>query len=132
MRTPGVDRAYSVVLRHGFTDDVLKPGMARDVVARIELSISKGSRDDGNGDLDELRRAHEAQVVYVLGKEAMRIKKNGHNAPALIRNILLWMFLWLREKSRTKLADVDKVVEVGFKEVPGVPRLRCPTPLQWK
>lgn len=60
----------------------------------------------------------------------MRIKKNGHKAPALIRNILLWMFLWLREKSRTKLADldidVDKVVEVGFKGV------RCPTPVQWK
>lgn len=70
---PGVDRAHSAVVRHGHTDDFLKPGMARDVVARIELSISKGSRDDGNGELDELRRAHEAQVVYVLGCGSRRM-----------------------------------------------------------
>lgn len=118
VRTPGVDRAYSVVLRHGYADDVLKPGMARDLVAQIELSVSKSVRGVTTDELEELRRAHEAQVVYVLGKETMRIKSQGHKPAALIKRALLQTFLWIRENSRTKLADldmdVDKMVEVGF------------------
>lgn len=141
MRTPGVDDAYSVVLRHGYADDVLKPGMARDLVGQIQLSVEKsivrGHRnEDGNGtasgdaaaaavaeELKVLQDAHAAQVVYVLGKETMRIKGSGSRAGyykpgALCRRALLWAFLWVRENSRAKLADldidVDKMVEVGF------------------
>lgn len=129
MRMPGVDHAYSVVLRHGYTDDVLKPGMARDLVGQIQLSVEKSIvRAKGNGgdaavagELKTLQQAHEAQVVYVLGKETMRIK-GGSGSPykpsALCRRALLWAFLWVRENSRAKLADldvdVDKMVEVGF------------------
>jgi KUP system potassium uptake protein len=125
---------YSVVLRHGYADDVLRPGLARDLVAQIELAV--GGRAD-NGylavELDTLRRAVEAQTVYVLGKEAMRIKGRGVGSDGgekkrvrgvggwlrtAVRRVLLGTFLWIRENSRAKLADLDidadKLVEVGF------------------
>lgn len=129
MRTPGVGHAYSVVLRHGYTDDVLKPGMARDLVGQIQLSVEKSIvRGIGNGgddaavvaELKTLQKAHEAQVVYVLGKETMRIKTSSSpfKPGTMYRRVMLWAFLWVRENSRAKLADldmdVDKMVEVGF------------------
>jgi len=68
--------------------------------------------------LAELRQAYDSQVVYIVGKEQMRIKP-GTN---FVRNALLELFLWIRENSRTKVQAlniaVDKLVEVGFvKEV---------------
>ncbi|KAH8909965.1 potassium transporter [Coniochaeta sp. PMI_546] len=125
---------YSVVLRHGYADDVLRPGLARDLVAQIELAVSGRA---GNGhlaaELETLRRAVEAQTVYVLGKEAMRIKRRdgggdgegvkgvrgaGGWVRTAVRRVLLGTFLWIRDNSRAKLADldidVDKLVEVGF------------------
>ncbi|PSR74851.1 potassium transporter-domain-containing protein [Coniella lustricola] len=132
---------YSVVLRHGYADDVLKPGMARELVAQIELAISRNATRQNNNDninnnrngvsrdgseLKALHAALEAQVVYVLGKETMRVKHQtgsvslrGRWSPwTVVRRTLLWAFLWIRENSRTKLADldidVDKMVEVGF------------------
>jgi len=59
--------------------------------------------------------------VYILGKEAMRVKKSTGgkwNPFSVMRRILLYTFLWIRENSRAKLADLDidmdKIVEVGF------------------
>ncbi|KAB5570738.1 potassium transporter-domain-containing protein [Coniochaeta sp. 2T2.1] len=139
---PLLPDAYSVVLRHGYADDVLRPGLARDLVAQIELAVSRGGGQNGHlaGELVTLRRAVEAQIVYVLGKEAMRIRrrggggdgeeegKQGHGVKGIrdvggwvrnaTRRVLLGTFLWIRENSRAKLADldidVDKLVEVGF------------------
>ena len=133
---PLLPDAYSVVLRHGYMDDVLRPGLARDLVAQIELAVS-GRGENGHlaGELETLRRAVEAQIVYVLGKEAMRIKRRGGGGSTdgekikgvkdvggwvrnATRSVLLGTFLWIRENSRAKLADldidVDKLVEVGF------------------
>ncbi|KEF63235.1 potassium uptake protein [Exophiala aquamarina CBS 119918] len=68
--------------------------------------------------LAELRQAYDSQVVYIVGKEQMRIKAGTNIA----RRALLELFLWIRENSRTKVQAlniaVDKLVEVGFvKEV---------------
>lgn len=110
---------YSVVMRHGYTDDVIRPGMARELVAQIELAVSQRSEADAV-ELAALREAHESQVVYVLGKETMRVKREGArwNVARITRRLLLEAFLWIRENTRAKLADldidVDKMVEVGF------------------
>ena len=110
---------YAVVMRHGYTDDVLRPGMARELVAQIELAVSQRSGADAT-ELAVLREAHESQVVYVLGKETMRVKREGSrwNVAKAVRRLLLEAFLWIRENTRAKLADldidVDKMVEVGF------------------
>jgi KUP system potassium uptake protein len=52
--------------------------------------------------------------MYVIGKEEMKIRHRTN----IFRRVLLMMFLWLRENSRTKMADVNiptnNLVKIGF------------------
>ncbi len=61
-----------------------------------------------------LQHAYNDQVVYVVGKEQMRIS----NETGFVRRVLLSAFLWIRENTRSKVqalnVDVDQLVEVGF------------------
>lgn len=65
--------------------------------------------------LAALDKAFATQVVYVVGKEELRLLayKNG-----TMKRLMLSIFLWLRENTRTKVAKmnipVEKLVEVGF------------------
>ncbi|KAI1166354.1 potassium transporter [Nemania serpens] len=106
---------YHVTLRHGYTDDIIKPGLGRELIGQVEMSISSRP-GDFTAELEALHAAYDAQTVYVLGKETMRIKKRGRLG--FFRRIILEVFLFLRENSRTKLADLDidadKLIEVGF------------------
>ncbi|WKT53986.1 Potassium transporter [Fusarium oxysporum f. sp. vasinfectum] len=119
-RVSEIDSCYAVTLRHGYKDNVLYPGLARDVVEQIALSIARGRHNDvTTAELDMLRSSRNSPTVYILGKETMKIGRSSVLSPkTYIRSWLLWLFLWLRENSRTKLADLDidadKVVEVGF------------------
>jgi KUP system potassium uptake protein len=66
----------------------------------------------------ELQAAYNHKVLYIIGKEEMRIK----SATPIMRKILLKAFLWMRDNTRTKIAALgvptDRVIEVGFvKEV---------------
>ena len=70
-------------------------------------------------ELYALERAKAAQVVYVLGKQVMRARREeGNVVKRAFRALILGIFLWIRENSRHKLAevniDVDNLVEVGF------------------
>lgn len=116
----GLIDCYNVTLRHGYMDDVLHPGLARELVGQIELTISRGRRPDA-AELETLRAAYGSQMVYILGKEAMKVKKGSSmtsRVTGFFRNFVLYIFLWMRENSRTKLADLnidaDKLIEVGF------------------
>ena len=64
--------------------------------------------------LTKLEEAYNHQVLYIIGKEQMRIKANS----SYWRMGLLSIFLWVRENTRGKIASlkvpVDRVVEVGF------------------
>lgn len=64
--------------------------------------------------LTALERAFNHEVLYIMGKEQMKVKSNTN----LIRKILLRAFLFIRENTRTKIAsldvDRDRVIEVGF------------------
>ncbi len=69
-------------------------------------------------DVAKLQAAYDHKVLYIIGKEEMRIK----TGTKIWRNVLLRMFLWLRDNTRTKIAALgvptDKIIEVGFvKEV---------------
>ena len=120
-RVSAISSCYAVTLRHGYNDNLLYPGVASDVVAQIELAIMGGRQDEAtNAELEILRSSRTSSMVYVLAKETIKIcRKKGSLSPkAYLRSWLLWIFLWTRENSRTKLADLDidadKVVEVGY------------------
>jgi KUP system potassium uptake protein len=79
-----------------------------------------GTGDDAAiaAELAKLDHAFSSQILYIIGKEQMKVKPGTR----LWRRILLNTFLWLRENTRTKIANlpvsIDRVVEVGFvKEV---------------
>lgn len=65
-------------------------------------------------DLAKLQSAYDKQVLYIIGKEQMRVRKG----TKLWRRVLLNAFLWLRDNTRTKVANLrvqtDRVVEMGF------------------
>ncbi|KIW77249.1 potassium uptake protein [Fonsecaea pedrosoi CBS 271.37] len=64
--------------------------------------------------LSELQQAFTKQVVYIVGKEQLRVKPHTN----IVKRALLEAFLWVRENTRTKVQalniPVDKLVEVGF------------------
>ncbi|KAL8849107.1 MAG: hypothetical protein Q9221_005876 [Calogaya cf. arnoldii] len=66
--------------------------------------------------------AYEDQVVYIVGKEQMRIREAmGCKPQGWCRRIGLAAFLWIRTNTGSKIAnlnvDVDKLVEIGFVKV---------------
>lgn len=111
----------------------IAPGNEKDVDARFgkrdvssSPSTSKGSLDAADDPtletanrLASLASAYRAQVLYIVGKEQMRIPAATTSIP---RRIALSAFLWLRDNTRSKMAAMniptDRLVEVGFvKEV---------------
>ncbi|PQE18635.1 potassium transporter protein [Rutstroemia sp. NJR-2017a BVV2] len=125
-RVPGLPSCYRVTVRHGYTDDVVTPSMGTTIIEQLILFItgdynpvtgqtsSAEHTEEVRRELEELDRARERGCVYVLGKEQMKIRE-GTN---FFRRAILWLFLFLRENSRGKMADVNlevnEMVEVGF------------------
>ena len=74
-----------------------------------------GSTDTTEIDIElaKLEEAYAHQVLYIIGKEEMHVKKTG-----ILRKVLLEIFLWIRSNTRTKIANLrvptDRVIEVGF------------------
>lgn len=69
-------------------------------------------------DLAELQKAYDHRVLYIIGKEEMKVKPE----TSIWRFVLLRIFLFLREYSRNKMSNLkvptDRLVEIGFiKEV---------------
>lgn len=62
----------------------------------------------------ELDRAFATREIFIIGKEQMKIKKEN----PIVRKVLLNIFLWIRDNTRTKIASLnvprEKVIEVGF------------------
>ncbi|OAG38929.1 potassium uptake protein [Fonsecaea monophora] len=124
-------REYVDIISAGDADLIIEGAKERDpVISYAEIASSTpGSGRPSLENLElthrlsELQRAYESQVVYIVGKEQMRVKKEGKLSPKYImRRGILEIFLWLRENTRTKVqalnVPVEKVVEVGFvKEV---------------
>ncbi|OCK75333.1 potassium transporter [Lepidopterella palustris CBS 459.81] len=61
-----------------------------------------------------LQLAFDHEVLYIIGKEQMRVKAGTR----ILRRALLKAFLFLRENTRTKIANLnvqrDRVIEIGF------------------
>jgi KUP system potassium uptake protein len=67
--------------------------------------------------LSSLQRAFDSQVIYIVGKEQLRLRPKMNFA----RRIVLTAFLWVRDNTRSKVQALDvaveKLVEVGFVKV---------------
>ena len=70
--------------------------------------------------LQILEGAYDDQVVYIVGKEQMRVRHD-RQVKGWARRIVLGAFLWLRGNTGSKVSnmniDVEKLVEVGFVKV---------------
>lgn len=71
--------------------------------------------ETAKAELGRLDRAFASKVMYIVGKEQMHIKAHSTSLP---RRVLLTTFLWIRDNTRAKIANLrlamDRVVEVGF------------------
>lgn len=65
-------------------------------------------------ELARLDRAYAAKIMYVVGKGQMKIRSD----TPLFRKALLAVFLWIRDNTRAKIANLrlamERIVEVGF------------------
>ncbi|RGP75252.1 potassium uptake [Fusarium sporotrichioides] len=123
--TTKIPSCYRIVLRHGYMDDILTPNLAPIIVNELMTFITRGPfpLDENDmppefrGELEALRAAEEAQTVYLMGKQTMRVQEaEKMGFTKFFRRIALEAFLWVRENSRTKLANLninpDNLVEI--------------------
>lgn len=65
-------------------------------------------------ELAKLESAYAHKVLYIMGKEQLKVMEGTNYA----RRVVLWIFLWIRDNTRNKMANLrvptDKVIEVGF------------------
>jgi KUP system potassium uptake protein len=65
--------------------------------------------------VEALDKAFATQVVYIVGKEQLRLIRERNN---WFKRMILGTFLWMRENTRAKIAKMDvpveRLVEVGF------------------
>ncbi len=124
-----IPSCYRLTVRHGYTDAVVNPDLGGMVMEQLVLFITRGNHstlEDNSSasskqhspvvqaELNVIERAQAAQVIYIMGKEQMKVKPGSNFA----RRWLLELFLWIRENSRTKMASqnipTESLVEVGF------------------
>ena len=136
-----IPNCYRLVVRHGYMDEVITPNLAtlvfekvrdhimsraldreREKAASVLASGVEGSERDNvlsrssttSSRLEALERAYNHKVLYITGKEQMKISLG----TKILRRSLLHMFLFIRENTRAKIASLnismDKVIEVGF------------------
>ncbi|WWC64924.1 potassium uptake protein [Kwoniella dejecticola CBS 10117] len=79
---------------------------------------SSGQRVSGTtvipSDVSLLDRAFAHKVLFITGKEQMKIRAKSN----WVRSCLLWAFLWIRDNTRNRIANLrlpaDGIIEVGF------------------
>jgi len=119
---------FQVHVRHGFNEHVVTQNLGQLIGARLRDFItghggmpnnSPDHRDETTRQrLEAIAKAYEAGVVYIIGKEQLKPKSE----TSLVRRLALGAFIWLRQLSRSKVAEMDfrlnDVFEVGiFREV---------------
>jgi KUP system potassium uptake protein len=90
---------------------------SREEKSSIEEKSSREEKSSANSsaaELAKLEQAYSHRVLYIIGKEQMKIKPSSN----IFRKVLLHAFLWIRDNTRTKIANLrvptDRVIEVGF------------------
>ena len=103
--------------------DISDPNMNESQPTTAEKTSSSGVRtgtesndrdSDSQDHVERLEAAFAHKVLYIIGKEQMKIKEK----TGIFRRVILSVFLWIRENTCNKMANlrvpIDKVVEIGF------------------
>ncbi|KAJ5629716.1 potassium transporter [Penicillium herquei] len=110
-----IPNCYRLIVRHGYTDEIVTPdlGMLVHDILRAFLKLHDRSSEEDRG-IAALTRASESQVIYIVGKEQLKVTANRN----YFRRAVLWIFLLFRASSRNKVqnlnVETERVVEVGF------------------
>ena len=113
-----IPNCYRLMVRHRYTDEIITPDLAILVLDLIRAYVDENSRfdpiKDESDEMGAVLRAWKSQIIYIVGKEQLKIAAGSN----IFRRMVLWAFLWMRESSRTKIQQMkvesDRLVEVGF------------------
>lgn len=103
-------------MRYGYTDEIITPDLGQLIVDAIRTYLlSKDQEsDEVRSSLETLERAYKDQVIYIVGKEQLLVKKGAN----IIRWAVLSAFIWIRGITSSKVerlnVQIERLVEVGF------------------
>ncbi|KAK9243438.1 potassium transporter [Lipomyces tetrasporus] len=135
IRRTKIPNTFRIMVRHGYNDRIISKDLATLLFNRLRTFIIQEHAakprlmsDDGGrtvvpssnadavvaGEIQALTTAFDDQVVFIVGKEQLKISA----AANYFKKWLLIVFLWIRENTRNKIAEldipVDELVEIGF------------------
>jgi KUP system potassium uptake protein len=111
-----IPNCFRLTVRYGYTDEVITPDLGKLIADAIRtfLLAEDQAKEETRLSLNALERAYEDQVIYIVGKDQLRIRK-GKN---LFRWSVLSLFLWIRGITASKVqrlnVQADRLVEIGF------------------
>jgi KUP system potassium uptake protein len=110
-----IPNCYRLMVRHGYTDEIITPDLGILVLGLVRRFLKcSDTVNDEDTEVAALNCASNSQVIYIVGKEQLNITKERN----YFRRIVLWVFLLIRDSSRTKIqnlnVEMERLVEVGF------------------
>lgn len=141
-RFTAIPGCYRLVIRHGYMDEIITPDLGALIYDKVRKFVTKSAAkpvavneqeskatlasnwnaedplelmdDRPAAELARLDRAYGQKVLYIVGKGQMRVRPGA----SIVRRILLVTFLWIRENTRGKVANLrltmERIIEVGF------------------
>lgn len=123
---------FRLTIRYGYMEEILTRNLGALVFEHIrrfliEEGVSRSIQTEGEmvnlprltdytvmANLGTLLHSFDQQVIYVVGKEQMRVKKG----TSLITKLAVLIFLFMKSNTETTIQrlqiEIDKVVEIGF------------------
>lgn len=122
-----IPHAYRIVIRHGYSEHVITTDLDGLLYAKLHHFLTTNpSKTASTADshvaskieLSHLKCAYDSQVIYIVGKEQLKIKPPTVFWKGILRQTALRFFVWIKGLTRAKVAEMDipvgQLVEVGF------------------
>ncbi|KAK9342634.1 putative potassium transporter 5 [Lipomyces starkeyi] len=137
IRRTKIPNTFRIIVRHGYNDRIISKDLAtllfnrlrtfiiQEHAAKPGLMLQDGDRtiappavDNVDavvaGEIQALTKAFGEQVVFIVGKEQLKISA----AANYFKKFVLSVFLWIRENTRNKISEldipVDELVQIGY------------------
>jgi KUP system potassium uptake protein len=123
-----------MIVRHGYNERIVSMDLANLIYGQLRHFITFGTNESitfyppGNGanrntdpsrEVEVLERAFGTQVLYIVGKEQLKIVlPKGLSIKGFFRSIFLGAFIYMRDLTRSKIQEMDlpydRLIEVAF------------------